>query len=88
MKSLSAGETDVCRLDTKITQCADIGLGCIGLQSSKHLEDRTNVVFIFPFAHFHALQGGHGAHGARWLDAIANSTAYIRSNPYSRTETQ
>jgi hypothetical protein len=54
---ISAGETDVCRPNTKMTQCADIGLGCIGLQSSKHLEDRINVVFVFPLAHFHVLQG-------------------------------
>jgi hypothetical protein len=64
MKSLSADETDVCRPNTKITQCADIGLGCIGLQNSGHLRDRINVVFVFPLAHFHALQGamGHTEH--------------------------
>jgi hypothetical protein len=60
MKSLGADETDVCRPNTKITQCVDIGLGCIGLQSFKHLEDRINVVFIFPLTHFHALQGATG----------------------------
>jgi hypothetical protein len=60
MKSLGAGETDVCRPNTKIPQCADISLGCIGLQSFEHLEDRINVVFIFPLAHFHALQGATG----------------------------
>jgi hypothetical protein len=60
MKSLSAGEMDVCRPNSKITQCVDIGLGCIGLQSSKHLEDRINVVFVFPLVHFHALQGAMG----------------------------
>jgi hypothetical protein len=60
MKSLSAGERDVCRLDTKITQCEDIALGCIGLQSSKHLEDRINVVFVYLVAHFHVLQGAMG----------------------------
>jgi hypothetical protein len=60
MKSLSADETDVCRPNTKITKCANIGLGCIGLQSFKHLEDRINVVFVFPLVHFHALQGATG----------------------------
>jgi hypothetical protein len=55
MKSLGAGETDVCRPKTKITQCADIGL-----QSFEHLEDRINVVFVFPLAHFHALEGATG----------------------------
>jgi len=60
MKSLGAGETDVCRPNTKITWCADIGLGCIGLQSFKRLEDRINVVFVFPLAHFHVLQGATG----------------------------
>jgi hypothetical protein len=57
MKSLGAGETDARRPNTKITQCADIGLRCIGLQSFEHLEDRINVVFVFPLAHFHALEG-------------------------------
>jgi len=28
MKSLGVGETDVCRPNTKITQCVDIGLEC------------------------------------------------------------
>jgi hypothetical protein len=68
MKSLGGDGTDVCRPNTKITQCANIGLGYTSLQSSKHLEDRVNVVFIFPLAHFHALQGATGLteHGG-WM---------------------
>jgi hypothetical protein len=60
MKSFGADKMDVCRPNTKKTQCVDIGLGCIGLQGFEQLEDRINVVFIFPLAHFHALQGATG----------------------------